>query len=170
MVAPMDVFIPPLEPDIEFVRLPKTEKTFGMTFEIKRDAMAQHIIPRWGWDEDQQLQIHRKHFDAKPFYRIDREGRCVGVVSVFATSDHVRLGEFYLVGDFRGKGLGTRILRHCLSYADEIGLPVRLEYLKWNPVGHLYLRHGFSVISENDIHYFLERPVASVTRDVADPV
>lgn len=170
MVTPMDAFIPPLEPDIEFVGLPKTKETFGMTFEIKRDAMAQHIIPRWGWDEDQQLQIHRKHFDAKPFSRIDRDGRCVGVVSVFAASDHVRLGEFYLLGDFRGKGLGTRILRHCLSCVDEIGLPVRLEYLKWNPVGHLYLRHGFSVISENDIHYFLERPVASVTRDVADPV
>lgn len=162
----MDHDLPPLMPDIEFIRLPKTEDTFGMTFEIKRDAMAQHIVPRWGWDENQQLQIHRKHFDAKPFYRIDRDGLCVGVLSFFATSDHVRLGEFYLLGDFRGKGLGTRILRHCLSCADEMGLPVRLEYLKWNPVGHLYLRHGFSVISENEIHYFLQRP--PVARDAGE--
>jgi hypothetical protein len=35
---------------------------------------------------------------------------------------------------------------------------VRREYLKWNPVGSLYLRHGFVRTHEADIHFFLERP------------
>jgi hypothetical protein len=37
---------------------------------------------------------------------------------------------------------------------------VRLEYLKWNPVGIL-LRHGFRPMHETDIHVFLERPAGT---------
>jgi len=52
--------------------------------------------------------------------------------------------------------VGTRILRHALTIADERRLPVRLEYLKWNPVGSLYhLRNGFVRTHETDIHVFL---------------
>lgn len=149
--------LPPLKPDIEFSLLPNTQEALRASFEIKRDAMAQHIIPRWGWDEDLQMQIHRKHFDSKPFFQIDKDGVCVGTVSFQPSADHVRIGEFYLLGRYRGDGLGTRILEHCLSLADEQGLPVRLEYLKWNPVGSLYLRHGFSVTGETDIHYLMQR-------------
>jgi GNAT superfamily N-acetyltransferase len=86
-----------------------------------------------------------------------RDGRGVGTVSVRRIGDHIRFGEFYLFPDYQGKGLGTRVLRHCLSLADEQGVPVRLEYLKWNPVGTLYRRHGFAVIGETGIHWFMER-------------
>jgi hypothetical protein len=54
--------------------------------------------------------------------------------------------------------VGTRIPRHALAIADERQLPVRLEYLKWNPVGSLYLRNGFVRTHETDTHVFLERP------------
>src|SRR5260370_14574462 len=53
----------------------------------------------------------------------------------------------------------SAILRHTLRLADERNLPVRLEYLKWNPVGNLYLRNGFVRTHETDIHIFLERPL-----------
>lgn len=153
----MDHDLPPLKPDIAFSLLPTTEEAFRASFEIKRDAMAEHVIKYWGWAEDIQSQIHRKHFETKPFFQIDREGVCVGTVSILPSTDHVRFGEFYLLGRYRGNGLGTRILKHCLAFADEKGLPVRLEYLKWNPVGTLYLRHGFSVTGETDIHYLMQR-------------
>ena len=32
-------------------------------------------------------------------------------------------------------------------------MPLRLRYLKWNPVGSLYRRHGFSIIDETEIHF-----------------
>jgi hypothetical protein len=54
--------------------------------------------------------------------------------------------------------VGTRILRDALTIADEGQLPVRLEYLKWNPAGALYLRNGFVRTHETDIHVLLERP------------
>jgi hypothetical protein len=44
-----------------------------------------------------------------------------------------------------------------LKRADEAGLPVKLEYLKWNPVASLYQRYGFETTSETDVHYFAVR-------------
>jgi hypothetical protein len=38
-----------------------------------------------------------------------------------------------------------------------MGLPMRLRYLKWNPVGSLYRREGFRQVGETDIHFLMER-------------
>ena len=59
---------------------------------------------------------------------------------------------------FQRQGIGTEVLLAVLQRADADGLPVRLEYLKGNPVGSLYKRHGFAVVAENGSHYFLVRP------------
>ena len=153
----MTVTLPPLLPDIEFEVLPKTISGANEAFEAKRDAMGAHIKKRWGWDEEFQYAAHNERFSKKPFFRIIQGGERIGVVSLFSTEKCVQFGEFYLLQPHRGNGLGSRILKHCLSQADEMNLPVKLEYLKWNPVGSLYLRHGFEVVGENDIHYFMER-------------
>jgi GNAT superfamily N-acetyltransferase len=64
----------------------------------------------------------------------------------------------YLFPESQRRGLGSRILKHCLGLADRKGRPVKLEYLKWNPVGALYQRHGFIVVRETDSHWLMERP------------
>jgi GNAT superfamily N-acetyltransferase len=72
--------------------------------------------------------------------------------------DHVRFGEFYLSPERQRKGLGSRVLEQCLSLADAEKTRIRLEYLKWNPVGTLYRRHGFIVTGETATHWLMERP------------
>jgi GNAT superfamily N-acetyltransferase len=144
--------LPALAPDVEFQRLPET-----FSFAVKRAALGPYIVERWGWDEAVQRGIHEARLAEKPFFEIRRAGEAVGTVSVLRHADHIRFGEFYLWPAQQGQGLGTRILRHCLSLADTQALPVRLEYLKWNPVGSLYRRHGFVVIGESEIHWFMER-------------
>jgi GNAT superfamily N-acetyltransferase len=150
--------LPDLLPDVRFRLLPQSEEALRCAFEAKRAALGPYIVERWGWDEARQMQWHHARFGEKPFFKIVRDGRDVGTVSVMRLGDHIRFGEFYLFPDEQGKGLGSRVLRHCLSLADEQGLPVRLEYLKWNPVGTLYRRHGFVPVRETDIHWFMERP------------
>lgn len=153
----MIVKLPSLLPDIEFEVLPNTINALDEAFEAKRDAMGPHIKKQWGWDEDFQYTVHKERFSEKPFFRIILNGENIGVVSVFSTEKHVQFGEFYLLRQHRGNGLGSRILKHCLSQADKMNLPVKLEFLKWNPVRTLYLRHGFEIVGENDIHCFMER-------------
>ncbi len=149
--------LPDLLPDIQFPVLPQSEQALRYSFEAKRAAMGPYIVERWGWDEALQMQTHQTHFGQKPFFKIVHDERDVGTVSVMRLDDHIRFGEFYLFPDYQGKGLGTRVLRHCLSLADEQGVPVRLEHLKWNPVGTLYRRHGFTVVGDSKIHWFMER-------------
>lgn len=153
-----DRHLPELPPDIRFELLPGSEAAFEFSFAVKKQALGPHILKRWPWDEDYQRQIHRLRLAEKPFFAIHRNDVAVGTLSWLAASDHFRFGEFYL--QHQGSGLGTRILTHALSLADAAGLPVRLEYLKWNPVGSLYRRNGFRPIGETDIHVFMQRPPA----------
>ena len=151
------MLLPDLPPDLRFPLLERSDEAFRYSFEAKRAALGPYIVERWGWDEQFQLQVHQARFNEKPFFRIVHDRRDAGTVSVMTLAGHIRFGEFYLFPDRQRKGLGGRILNHCLALADQRGLPVRLEYLKWNPVGTLYRRHGFTVIGETELHWLMER-------------
>lgn len=149
--------IPDLPPSIAFVPLPESEEAIRFAFDVKRAALGPCIAQRWGWDEDRQERVHRTRFAEKPFAKIIEAGCPIGTVSLMDGGGFLRFGEFYLLPHCQGRGVGTRILRHCLSLADRHRLPVRLEHLKWNPVGALYRRHGFVVTGETEIHWLMER-------------
>ncbi|MEM7405170.1 MAG: GNAT family N-acetyltransferase [Pseudomonadota bacterium] len=136
------------------------EGDFEFAFDAKCDAMGPHIRKRWGWDDAFQRDHHRRRWEEKRWYVIEGENDRIGTVAIDITASHVQFGEFYILGTYRNQGVGTHVLRYALSLADERQLETRLEYLKWNPVGTLYARHGFEIRAENEIHYFLVRPPA----------
>ena len=139
-------------------KLRKSDETdFDFAFKVKKDALGPYIADRWGWDEVYQLSIHRERWKEKPWFIITLGENRIGTVSINELEDSVRFGEFYLLNQYQGKGIGTNVLSEFLDGCNKNGSKVKLEYLKWNPVGSLYLRHGFKVISENDAHYFMER-------------
>ena len=152
------MFIPDLPPDLTFPRLDPTQANRDFAFEVKCAAMEPHIIKKWAWDEAQQRQIHAEHFGEKPFFAIVLNGERIGTVSMQSQVSYVRFGEFYLLPAHQRHGIGARVLEHCLSIADQMDVPVRLEYLRWSPVGSLYTRHGFIEAGRSDLHIFLTRP------------
>jgi len=145
---------------IELTPLNKTDIDFA--FEAKKQAMGPHIEAKWGWDETFQWTLHEQRFNEKPWFIILVNGESVGTVSIHDVGEHTRFGEFYLLSKFQRKGIGTKILQKFLSECDAESKKVTLEYLKWNPVGSLYKRNGFEVISENEIHYFMTREPVSL--------
>jgi GNAT superfamily N-acetyltransferase len=147
----------PAPADIRFELLSPSEENFEFSFSAKKEALGPHILVRWSWDEQYQRGVHRARLSEKPFFAIRRGEAAIGTVSWMFYSDHARFGEFYLFERYQRCGNGTRILTHFLALADAARLPVRLEYLKWNPVGSLYLRHGFRATHETNTHVFLER-------------
>ena len=136
---------------------PTTNNDFAFAFEAKKDAMGSHISSRWGWDDKYQLDVHKQQWSEKPWFIVMLGEEAIGTVSIHEQPDFIRFGEFYLLNSFRRKGLGSMILSEFLKGCDRSQRSVRLEYLKWNPVGSLYKRHGFEVVSENEIHYFMVR-------------
>jgi GNAT superfamily N-acetyltransferase len=149
--------LPDLPPDLKFVRLSSDPSDVAFSFEAKRAAMGPHIMKRWAWDEAVQRGVHERHYTLKPFFEIRRSEQKLGTLPFQRKSDHVRFGEFYLFPEHQGQGTGSAILAHCLLLADSLKLPVRLEYLHWNPVGALYRRHGFNEIGRSETHCFLQR-------------
>lgn len=136
---------------------PAEESDVDFAFEVKKQAMGPHIRARWGWDEKYQRDLHLQRFGEKPWFLVLLENNPIGTVSIDDQPDQIRFGEFYLIDGFRGKGIGTKILADFLIQCDKASKRAVLEYLKWNPVGSLYKRHGFKVVAENEIHYFMER-------------
>lgn len=136
---------------------PASEEDFEFAFKVKREALGPHVVARWDWDEEFQLALHRRRWTERPWSVLQSKDESIGTVSILQLADHVRFGEFYLLPQFQRKGIGTDLLKRVIAQSDEAGIPIRLEYLKWSPVGTLYGRHGFSVISENETHYFMER-------------
>jgi GNAT superfamily N-acetyltransferase len=152
--------IPDLPPDIAFRPLGPDDE--GAAFEIKQAALGPHVAARWGWDDAVQTEFHRQRFGARPVMAIVRRGETLGTVCLQHVGDGLRLDEFYLLPQWQRDGLGSRILRHCLSLADAKRLPVRLQHLAWNPVGSLYRRHGFAETRRDDTFIYLRRPLAPV--------
>lgn len=151
--------IPDLPPDFTFPRLSSTPDDEKFALDAKLAAMRPHIVKRWGWDEDFQREVHQRRFGEKPFFQILFKEQKLGTVSFEVFVDYARFGEFYLFPEFQNQGLGSKVLKHCLQQADKLSLPVRLEYLRWSPVGSLYRRNGFVETGRSEIHYFMERDV-----------
>ncbi|WP_341677319.1 GNAT family N-acetyltransferase [Niveibacterium sp. SC-1] len=139
---------------------PAIGQDFEFAFEAKRQALGPHILARWNWDESFQLDLHRQRWGERPWSIIEASEVAIGT-SIWEREDHIRFGEFYLLPSHQPKGIGSSLLGQVIARSDEVTLPIRLQYLKWNPVGALYRRHGFKLVSENEIHYFLEREPSS---------
>lgn len=136
---------------------PANPADFEFAFEVKRQALGPHIAARWGWDAELQRQYHAAHWQSRPWSIITVGDRDAGTVSIHEGTEHIQFGEFYLLPEFQRQGIGSAVLKAVIERADKIGKPVKLEHLKWNPVGSLYQRNGFRVVGENDTHYFLTR-------------
>ncbi|REC94932.1 GNAT family N-acetyltransferase [Kushneria indalinina] len=136
---------------------PALESDFEFAFAVKKEALGPHIAVRWGWDEKFQMALHQQRWREKPWFIVMRDDERIGTLSLLDEGDTVRLGEFYIEGAHRGHGLGTRLLNDVVRDCDASNQNIRLEYLKWNPVASLYKRHGFEVVSENEIHFFMLR-------------
>lgn len=147
------------------------ESDFAFAFEAKKQAMAPYIIPRWGWDEEYQLTIHRQKWNEKPWFLILSSEKAIGTVSIENFEGHARFGEFYILDEFRNQGIGTTVLTNFLTTCDADNQKVVLEYLKWNPVGALYKRNGFEITHESETHYFMKREPQPIhqTLDVEIP-
>lgn len=155
-----NVELPSLPPDLSFPRLGNTGDEISFAFSAKSSALGPHIVARWGWDEDFQREVHDKRYAFKTFFAIERAGEKIGTISIDIFASHIQLGEFYLFSDFQRRGIGTAVLQHFVEFADDRKLPVRLEYLRWNPVGRLYIRFGFLELTRSETHCFMERPLA----------
>jgi GNAT superfamily N-acetyltransferase len=82
-------------------------------------------------------------------------GESIGFYTFRPAENGLHLDHFYLLPEWQGRGLGSRVLRKLLAHADAWQVPVYLGALRESPANRFYQRHGFVVVEESewDIHY-----------------
>ena len=88
-------------------------------------------------------------------------GQPVGRLLVNRTSVEVRLVDISLLPEWRGRGVGGRLISELISEAAEARLPLRLQVWKDNPAVRLYRRLGFHITGERDLYLQMEMPPAA---------
>ena len=119
------------------------------------------------WDDDQKSAFVRMQFEAQDgYYRehyhpatfdvIEVDGRHVGRLYVARWEDEIRIMDIALLPEYRGKGIGTQLLRELLEEGAHTGKRVSIHVEKDNPALSLYVRLGFIPVGDRGVYLLME--------------
>ena len=136
---------------------PAAESDFETVFAITMAAMRAYVEATWGvWDAAEHRSRIRDSFDPATHRLVYVDGQLAGLLAVTEHPEHVQLVKVFLLPQFQGRGLGTRLVRQVMAQAAARGRPVRLRVLRVNPAQRLYLRLGFVITDESPERLYME--------------
>lgn len=139
------------------MRTPKLRKATkddrAFAYEVKRAAMREYVEQVWGWDEDQQRQLHDRGFREQDFQIINLDGEDIGIMSVVVQPDCVFVNQLYVLPEHQGQAVGRKCMLAVMEQGSSLGLPVRLQVTKVNPRAvAFYQRLGFTITGQTATH------------------
>jgi ribosomal protein S18 acetylase RimI-like enzyme len=119
------------------------------------------------WDADQREAFVRSQFAAqRSHYRKRRpagreelilvDGESAGRLYSDLSGDTDHLLDLCLLPEWRGRGIGGRVLNSMLAEAAARGQRVTIYVESFNRSLAFFERHGFTRSAENGVHYLLE--------------
>ncbi len=127
-------------------------------YDVKRAAMFEYIEQTWGWDEEEQRELHERRFRSQEFQIVSFGGRNVGIMSVAIEPDCLFLNQIYILPEHQGRGIGGECMQAVFERAAESSLPIKLKVLRANPrASAFYERLGFTVWGDTDTHLLMQR-------------
>jgi ribosomal protein S18 acetylase RimI-like enzyme len=126
-------------------------------------------LARTGWDEAQKAAFLRMQFDAQSSYYEEHfrgaefsvilsDDHPVGRLYVARWQEEIRMVDIALLPEYRGMGIGTRLLNELISESEESGKPLSIHVERFNPALRLYERLGFRVVADKGVYLLMERP------------
>lgn len=103
-----------------------------------------------------QLTDYRRRFPGLEESIVLADGVATGRLYVARSSDQIRLVDISLLPEFRGQGIGYRLLARLQDASQRSGLPLRLHVLQGNPAGALYRRLGFQPGETDGLYLAME--------------
>ena len=147
-----DIFLRPYQPaDLDPIKALTLECFDGVTIEQNLEATLGTFNGRdWRWRKARQID---EDVAANPsgIFVAETEGRLIGYITtrLDAEAGKGRIPNLAVASEFRGHGLGRRLIEHALEYfrAQGLGYAV-IETLDQNPVGlRAYPACGFVEIA-----------------------
>jgi len=125
-------------------------------FAAYEEALKAHVGWAWGWNAQFQREGFWTHHPFDEFRMVEVDGQRAGGLHVRAeqTIHHVRL--VFLLPQFRGLGIGTRLLLEEARRARLAGKALGLRVIRSNPAKGLYERLGFRVVGKSDVTFDMQ--------------
>lgn len=107
-----------------------------------------------------QSAHYARHHGDSSFDVVEVDGVPAGRLIVSRRPQELLIADVALLPQFRGGGIGTRLLAPVLAEADERGAKVTIHVEHLNPAQRLYQRLGFAPVAaeEQGIYQLWERP------------
>jgi ribosomal protein S18 acetylase RimI-like enzyme len=127
-------------------------------YRTKKAAFKKYVEKVWGWDEEEQRQLHERRFASQDFQVIQVSGIDVGILAMVRQPDGVKVNQMYILPEYQNRGIGAACMMRIIEDATALKLPVRLQVLKVNSRAvKFYQRMGFKIIGESETHVLMER-------------
>ena len=142
--------------DLEILRQLTIEAFEGVTLEQNiEQALGILAGHDWKWRKARHVDDDAASWPGGLFVA-ESDGMVVGYIStrIDRASGKGRIPNLVVSADFRGRGLGRRLIEHALEYFRSAGLEwAAIETMEQNAVGnHLYRSCGFQEIARQ-IHF-----------------
>mgnify|MGYP002713013383 FL=1 len=120
---------------------------------IDLDMVYDYLSHRSYWAQGRSRERIKQSIDHSMCFGLyDESGKMLGFARVVTdTVVFAYLMDFFILEDYRGKGLGSKMLRHIL---DQPALQVRLWFLATQDAHPLYERFGFTALDHPERYMF----------------
>ncbi len=142
---------------IDFDFRPATPGDFDFLFSLKKNAEYDAIKAVFGWNEQVQQRIHLEEWQEDQPSIVTVNGQPVGSFLLQDKGEHFYFCRFFLLTQYHGNGMGSKILQYCIELADAQRKSIQLCYLQGNQVGRLYERFGFYITGEDNAFIYMKR-------------
>ncbi len=120
-------------------------------------------VAAWGWPALQEDAFLRMQFDAQRrsylaaypeliHHIVCLEGKAIGRRLVDGNSEGMHLVDISLLAAYRGRGIGTQLIRQLMDDCQAKRSELRLHVLRGNPALRLYRRMGFRESSADPMY------------------
>ena len=135
-----------------------TPDDHDLIYALKAESVRPYVEKIWGWDEDYQQKDFVGDFaHIEQFHVIEVDGSFAGFAQYYFEHPYFEVVEIHLLPEYRGKGIGSDILRYLQKVCIAQDRNIRIGCFKENHrAKHLYQRLGFVQTEETDTHFILE--------------
>jgi ribosomal protein S18 acetylase RimI-like enzyme len=127
----------------ELAQVPWTDEQKGAF--LRQQFEAQHT---W-WQE---------HYSGASFDVVLVAGEPAGRLYVDEWEREIRIVDIALLPEYRGHGLGARLVREVLARGNAAGKAVSIHVERNNPALRLYERLGFRLVEDKGVYLLMSRP------------
>jgi ribosomal protein S18 acetylase RimI-like enzyme len=136
-------------------------------YRVYASTRQEELAPT-GWSEalietflrqqfEAQSRYYRENYSETSFDVILADGRPIGRLYVARWPEEIRIVDIALLPEFRGAGIGTKLLEDLISESEASAKPLSIHVERFNPALRLYERLGFREIEDKGVYLLMQR-------------